>query len=102
MSQELQQFYKEILEWVNSGAPIHPSFRENVGLCANLRMWLSDRGLLGSGTTVSAQEIIFRDLYGSTRYPFGKADYNRDARNGNHYKNEKRLSFLRSQVGEQK
>lgn len=98
MSQKLQQFYKEILEWVNSGAPKHPLFREDVGLCTNLRVWLSDQGLLGSGTTISAQEIIFRNLYGSASYPFGKADYDRDARNGNHYKNEKRLSFLRSQV----
>jgi len=102
--QKLQQFYKEILEWFDAGTPKHPVFRKIYGLCANLGVWLDANveDLQENQEIWDQQSILFRKLYGDSQFPFGEEDYKLESKARNHFKNEKRLAFLRSQAGEQK
>jgi hypothetical protein len=37
-----KQFYKDILEWIETGEPASDTFSSNVGLCSSLLRWLGD------------------------------------------------------------
>ena len=100
MSQELQQFYKEILEWVEAGTPKRSIFRKRMGLCGNLGRWLH-HNVQDSDQDASIwkeQDELFKDLYGDSQFPFGEEAYRRECKSAAQYKNPKRLAFLRSQV----
>jgi len=97
----LQDFYKEILEWVDTGTPFHPVFRNRMGLCGNLSRWLDHKKLDYDEDALiwKRQNKLFNDLYGDSQFPFGEEDYKKDFfKKGTHYKNESRLAFIRAQV----
>lgn len=93
-STELTQFYCEYLEWVNSGALIHPIFSTDVGLC---------ECVLRYGNTNLKSISIFKELRKqlkdsnlSVLFPFNYNgnDYSEEVRNNLSHNNKMRLQWV--------
>lgn len=95
ISKELYTFFKEWLEWAESGGKEHDVFRNHSGLCSNIDWWCSNeelefvpdeftRLLMHSGLDIN--------------YPFGEEDYQYRLRNDTQHKCPERLAFVREQI----
>lgn len=82
ISKELYTFFKEWLEWAESGGE-GSKFYNGVGLCSN-------------STSYTVKEEI-RGLF-SDHYPFGEDDYAVRRHNDTMHECPKRLAFVREQV----
>jgi hypothetical protein len=99
----LQQFYRELLDWVDNGvAKGHRSFRRDDGLCANAYDFaLNHTDKMVYNYPHRLEEALreqFEEQGLDRHYPFGKRSYFLRARSGSLYRCPKRLGWLRDQL----
>lgn len=96
----LNEFYKHYLQWVDNGAPEHPIFKRDVGLCGQLHRHVSviyrDNNLLA----LDVGFLLKQDLIGDgldTHYPFGGSSVFLEERfRRTMHLNEERIAWVRS------
>lgn len=91
ISKELYTFFKEWLEWAESGKD-HAVFTPNIGLCYNLAWWGAY-----SVTEAELYELLY-ETFGDNVYPFGKDEYLDRQQSSTQHLCPKRLSFVREQI----
>ena len=64
----LRTFLTDWLAWAEAGAPDHPVFFPEAGLCSNARWWGEEHGI--------GMNLAFMDIFGDEDYPFGVDAYN--------------------------
>lgn len=94
-SQQLTEFYKAYLAWVEAGAPEDDGqlLTRNVGLCTNLALFCE----FAHEVPDYELEQQFRDAGLSVFYPFNgsSAQYRQEKHAGTCHLNEKRIAWVR-------
>ena len=96
MSPQLQQFYKEIQQWISSGCPTHPRFVKHHGLCLNLWWWSSKSDTLDMELTQQFQQaglnpiLPFNRCFDNASLP----SYEEEVVQETIFQNEKRLAWV--------
>jgi len=86
----LHAFLTDWLTWAEAGAPDHPVFFPEAGLCSNARWWGEEHGI---GIDM---DLAFMDIFGGESYQFGcKAFYER-SRNRTQHLDPNRLAWVRA------
>lgn len=104
MGETLKKFLSEWLEWAEAGAPLHEAFDEHYGLCANLGYWITENCLTLTEEEADTAEEEFALLQAAEfgdecLYPFGRTEYLVASDRGTQHTNEKRLAWVRKQLG---
>jgi len=97
MSNELKQFYRELLSWVNEGCPKHPIFEKHRPLCITLHSWcIYNEYYLEFTSFQREQRALFHKLNDNPACPFNQdyCEWKTETRNHLVYKNLKRLAFI--------
>lgn len=94
MTDELKQFYRDYLTWVERGAPESRDFNAGTGLCDNLSSWACARFNINTAVDLdSEQERMFSRAGLSASYPFNnELSYGREH---DKTKNPKRIAWVR-------
>lgn len=99
-SNELSEFYKEYLEWVDAGVPEHQYFVTFTGLCSNFGYFAQYHG--ARDYTAFSEEMIkqFVDAGLNERYPFNRdySGYNIEVYSDSIHLNPKRIAFVRERA----
>lgn len=101
MSENLQRFLAEWLEWVEDGAPKKGMLRRYQGLCSNFSRWLHARS--ADWDEIDREIDQFKNLFAEDgldeEYPFGGCSkYCAEAEKETMHKNPERLAWVRSKV----
>lgn len=109
IEKKINQFYKELLEWLESGTPDRGVFTKDSGLCINLVRWHNSLGLLQRpiydiDALVLEQRWRFYLYNGSPMdypYPFGDSGlYAVERSDGTLYENIDRVAFIKKNAGQ--
>lgn len=102
----LLQFYKDWLEAAeapDADSDNHLIFRNGMGLCGNLEMWLDEK----YDDDDQVFEDTFRRMYLQFQmaeldhtYPFGEVEYNRASYKDTQHKDEKRLAWVKARIAD--
>lgn len=92
----LNIFLAAWLEWAENGAPVHPDFDREWGLCNNLGHW-ADRHVMVEFRGIVRQELAHRLKH--NYYPFDHTRGNYEGNVGIHHINPRRLAWVRKQLG---
>lgn len=102
----LYRFYKEWLEAAeadNADDNDHEIFRNDIGLCGNLEIWLEDNYGEDHDTFKTACKRMrwqFEAAGLDHIYPFGDWEYNQGAWDASQHKDEKRLAWVRARIAD--
>lgn len=93
MTPALRQFLADWLAWAEAGAPEHPVFRRDYGLCGSLQKYAG----LYEGRRL--EDELLR-LFNFTVFPFGSSqEFHQQTRDGTQHENPARLAWVRQQLG---
>lgn len=99
MSEELCQFYIDLLQWINDGFPRDIAFQKTVGLCSNLEAW----GLAHDLEENEVEDLVDVELArqfnreideAQKGYPFNEGDHHSYKWEQNKYGNQARLDWI--------
>lgn len=104
MQASLKQFYRDYLEWVNSGAITNVehnkhAFTRHCGLCVSLISWCYMRDLSSLDLQMLKHEMKkqFIDASLNPAYPFGGVNlYKSETLSGMCHLNEKRINWVKN------
>lgn len=105
-TRELHRFYKEWLaaaEAPNADDNDHDIFRNGMGLCGNLEMWLEEKfpdDVVLSNNTHKRLRWQFEVAGLDHIYPFGEYEYSDASWSDTHHKDEKRLAWVRARISD--
>ena len=105
-TRELHRFYKEWLaaaEAPDADENDHYIFRNGMGLCGNLEMWLEEN--YGEDDHVCRKACKrmrwqFEAAGLDHTYPFGDMEYSQAAWDDSQHKDEKRLAWVRARIAD--
>lgn len=96
--QDLREFLKAWLEWVEAGAPHNGKFVRSEGLCYSVRHWAELKNFPYE-RRAELYTSLSQALPACGCYPFGgNWRYDREAVGGLMHTNELRLDWVRSQL----
>lgn len=97
MSEELKEFYKQLIAWIDANLPEHEYFVTYVGLCSNFSFFAQHHGAYDYShfTQEMVDQFVAAGL--DPRYPFNRdySGYNTESTNDICYLNPKRIAFVR-------
>lgn len=93
----LTRFYVDWYHWAKQGAPAHPFFRSEVGLCSNLCNWTRHDGCAYI-PLLNEQDALFVSCFDDDAYPFGVDAYDHDFARGTQHLNPRRLEWVFSRI----
>jgi len=97
MSDELKQFYRELLSWINEGYPEHHTFKKGNALCATLYLWCRYNKYYQPSLHREQRDLIKKlNVDVDLICPFNQnhCEWETEIRNHLVYKNPKRLAFI--------
>lgn len=104
----LLDFYKDYLNWINSGAPDREPYSRRVGLCTNLLYFANQFKEENENDDLALElfyqmRLQFRRAGLSETYPFiDRDDFAKEGREENAHLNETRILWVKNQINKAK
>jgi hypothetical protein len=101
MSELMREFLQAWLDWAESDTTLGLPFRKHAGLCTNGSWFVWEHKRAGPVESKAFNKelkgMLKRDGL-DTDYPFGQAEYDRDADNDTQHTNGQRLAWVHSKL----